>query len=145
AYNPAGPNARGFGAMKLFRFVLGAIAALAPGLAAAEAPAPRLSADDARHLLVRTGFAALPAEIAQFEGLTRAEAVRRILAGARTEAATPAPGWTKDPPELRPPGRMASEEECRAFRARRMQEGLQLVGWWYREMATTPSPLTERM
>src|ERR1051325_11021058 len=98
--------------MKLSRFVLGAAALLLPALAApqasiAETPAPVLTADDARHLLVRTGFAALPGEIAKFEGLTRAEAVRRILAGARTEAATPAPGWTKAEPELRPPGRMA--------------------------------------
>ena len=131
--------------MKLSRFVLGAVLLLAPGLAAAEAPAPTVNADDARHLLVRTGFAALPAEIAKFEALTRAAAVRRILAGARTEAATAPPAWTKNAPELRPPGRMATQEERRAFRMKRVAEGLELVGWWYREMTATPSPLTERM
>ena len=131
--------------MRLLRFAVPAAALLLPVLALAEAPAPTLSADDARHLLVRTGFAALPGEIAKFEGLTRAEAVRRILAGARTEAATAPPGWTKDAPVLRPPGRTATVEERRAFRAARNEEGLQLVGWWYREMAATPSPLTERM
>lgn len=131
--------------MKLSRFALGAAALLLPALATAQAPAPTLSSADARHLLVRAGFAALPNEIAKFEGLTRAEAVKRILAGTRTEAATPPPGWTKDATVQRPPGRMASEEERRAFRVKLVEEGLQLVGWWYREMANTPSPLTERM
>jgi uncharacterized protein (DUF1800 family) len=131
--------------MTLTRLALGALALLLPALAVAETPAQTLSADDARHLLVRTGFAALPSEIAKFEGLTRSEAVRRILAGTRTEAATAPPGWTKDAPVLRGPGRMASEEERRAYRVKRVEEGLQLVGWWYREMANTPSPLTERI
>ncbi len=136
--------------MKFSRLALGAAALLLPALATthalrAQTATPTLSADDARHLLVRTGFTALPREIATFTGLTRAEAVRRILAETRAEPVTPAPAWTKDPPVLRPPGRMASREERRAFRAKRMEEGLQLVGWWYREMASTPSPLTERM
>jgi len=82
--------------MRLLRFAVPAAALLLPVLALAEAPAPTLSADDARHLLVRTGFAALPGEIAKFEGLTRAEAVRRILAGERTEAATAPPALRKD-------------------------------------------------
>jgi uncharacterized protein (DUF1800 family) len=127
------------------RFAAAAVAAMSPALGFAQAPDPALSADDARHVLVRTGFAALPAEIAKFEGLTRREAIRRILADTRRDAATPPPDWTRDPPVLRPPGRMATEQERRAFRQRRLAEALQLVGWWYREMATTPSPLTERM
>lgn len=131
--------------MRLLRVAAPVVALLLPSFAWAEAPTPPLSADDARHLLVRTAFAALPAEIAKIEGLTRAEAVRRILAGVRAEAVTPPPGWTKDAPSLRRPGRMATEEERRAFRAARLEEGLQIVGWWYREMAATPSPLTERM
>jgi uncharacterized protein (DUF1800 family) len=131
--------------MKLTRFALCAIAVLLPASVGAEAPSPTLSADDARHLLVRTGFAALPAEIAKFQGLTRAEAVRRIIAGTRTEAATPAPAWTREAPDLRRPGRMASPEERRAWLRKRVEEGLELVGWWYREMTATPSPLTERM
>lgn len=126
-----------------FRILL-AVAVLLPP-AAARAEAPRLDAADARHLLVRTGFAATPDEIAKFEGLTRAEAVGRILAGIRTQAVTPPPAWTKEETINRRPGRMASEEERRAFLATRVAEGLQLVGWWYREMTATPSPLTERM
>lgn len=136
--------------MQPTRLVLGVAALLLPALAdaqalKAQAPVSTLDADDARHLLVRTGFAALPSEIAKFEGLSRAEAVRRILAGVRAEAVTPPPGWTNGAPVLRPPGRMASQDERRAFRAARLEEGLQLVGWWYREMASTPSPFTERM
>ena len=132
--------------MKLTRFALGAaVLWLAPELASAQAPSTALTADDARHLLVRTGFAALPAEIAIFRGLSRAEAVRRILGETRTEAVTPPPGWTSEVRDLRPPGRTASPEERRAWLRKRVEEGLELVGWWYREMAATPSPLTERM
>jgi uncharacterized protein (DUF1800 family) len=131
--------------MKLTRLALCAMVVFLPALAAAQAPATPLSAEDARHLLVRTGFAALPAEIAKFQGLTRAEAVRRILAETRTEAATPTPAWTREAPDLRRPNRMASPEERRAWLRKRVEEGVELVGWWYREMATTPSPLTERM
>jgi uncharacterized protein (DUF1800 family) len=131
--------------MKLTRFVLGAALLLLPALAAAQAPSPTLTAEDARHLLVRTGFAALPAEIAKFQGMSRAEAVRRILAGTRTEAVTPPPEWTREVRDLRPPGRMASPEERRAWLRKRIEEGLELVGWWYREMTATPAPLTERM
>ncbi len=133
--------------MKLVRFALGAALLLLPALAAAQAPAtaPVLTVEDSRHLLVRTGFAALPAEIAKLQGLTRAEAVRRILAATRTDAVTPPPAWTSDVRDLRPPGRNASPEERRAWLRKRVEEGLELVGWWYREMIATPSPLTERM
>jgi uncharacterized protein (DUF1800 family) len=133
--------------MKLVRFALCAAFLLPPAFAVAQAPSSshKLTAEDARHLLVRTGFAALPAEIAKFQGLTRAEAVRRILAGTRTEAVTPPPVWTGEVRDLRPPGRNASPEERRAWLRRRVEEGLELVGWWYREMVATPSPLTERM
>ncbi len=133
--------------MKLVRFALCATLLLPPAFAAAQAPSSshKLTAEDARHLLVRTGFAALPAEIAKFQGLTRAEAVRRILAATRSEAVTPPPAWTGEVRDLRPPGRNASPEERRAWLRRRVEEGLELVGWWYREMIATPSPLTERM
>ena len=135
--------------MPAFRFVVATLALLIAAVAHAEAPrqapAATLTAENARHLFARTGFAARPDEIAKFEGLTRAEAVRRILAGVRAEAVTPPPGWTKDATFTRRPGRMATEEERRAYRAALVEEGLQITGWWYREMAATPSPLTERM
>ena len=131
--------------MKLVRFALGAALLALPATAAAQAPSNILTAEDARHLLVRTGFAALPGEIAKFQNLTRAEAVRRVLAGTRAEAVTPAPAWAREVRDLRPPGRNASPEERRAWLRKRVEEGLELVGWWYREMIATPSPLTERM
>ncbi len=131
--------------MKLVRFALGAALLALPAIAAAQAPSSILTAEDARHLLVRTGFAALPGEIAKFQNLTRTEAVRRVLAGTRTEAVTPAPAWASEVRDLRPPGRNATPEERRAWLRKRVEEGLELVGWWYREMIATPSPLTERM
>jgi len=100
---------------------------------------------DARHLLNRAGFGASPREVASYARLSRAEAVERLLAGARTEAQTPPPeslGEPVVPPrELR---RMAPEAR-KKFIAREIQRGLELRGWWVNEMITTPSPLTERM
>jgi uncharacterized protein (DUF1800 family) len=116
---------------------------LAPAGAVADGARP-LSDDEARHFLVRTGFSARPEDIAALRGVSRAEAVRRLFAGVRHEALTPPPGWANGPVTLRPPPR-ANEEERRMFQAGRRQEAMYLVSWWYREMATTPSPFTERM
>ncbi len=38
-----------------------------------------------------------------------------------------------------------SEAEQRAYRQTLVRQSLELRGWWLREMASTPSPLTERM
>ncbi len=129
--------------MACFRYCLAIlIAAAASPAAAADA---RLGFEDARHLLARTGFMPRPDEIAAFEGLTRREAVAKLIADHRTTAVTPPPGWTANQPTLRAPGRMLGEIERKEFRQTRRAQSAELVGWWYREMAATPSPLTERM
>lgn len=134
--------------IRLFAKGLAVLAASGAAGAVAETPArspgPAMTFEDARHFLVRTGFSARPDEIAKVQGLARAEAVKRLLASLRREAATPPPGWTLAKPILRPPPR-ANEEERRAFQASRREEAIQLIGWWYREMATTDQPFLERM
>jgi len=60
-----------------------------------------LDADDARHLLVRAGFAPRESEVAPYVGLTREQAVTRLVGGARSEALTPLPVWTAEVPPSR--------------------------------------------
>ncbi len=60
-----------------------------------------LSVDEARHLLVRTGFGATPAEVESLLPLDRVAAVDALLAGVRTTPVLPPPAWAGDYP--RPP------------------------------------------
>lgn len=107
--------------------------------------AQQLGTGDARFLLSRSGFAPSEAEVAQYAGLSRRQAVDRILSRTASNARTPAPDWIN---EAVVPGRVLrekSEEERKAYRDQEMRRGFELRGWWLREMLTTPSPLSERM
>ncbi|MFO1325085.1 MAG: DUF1800 domain-containing protein [Burkholderiales bacterium] len=102
--------------------------------------------DDARHLLVRTGFGPTDAEVRAYAALSRDEAVAKLLREARTEALTAPPAWVTDTGPLRyPRPETATVEERRAFQQQQIRQGLELRGWWVSEMLATPSPLTERM
>lgn len=107
------------------------------------AAAVALSPAEARHLLVRSGFSANPAEIEALAPLSRAAAIDQILRGARTAAVTPPPAWTDGwvPPQIK----ALSPEERRSLRRLNRERGLDLKGWWMAEMATSPSPLSEVM
>lgn len=111
-------------------------------------PLPALAAPigeaGARLLLSRTGFGAPPAQVAALAPLEREAAVDRILAGSRTEPASAPPPWTAEA-LLHPPRKQLSEEEKKALRDTETQRGLALRGWWLQEMATTPSPVTEKL
>lgn len=115
-------------------------------LARVEAPAGKiLDSADARFLLDRTGYAPDPREAAQYVGLTRAQAVDRLLSTTREVAVTPLPAWF-DAPIPSPQERRAwTDEEKKAAQAERKQRYKQARAWWIREMLDTPSPLTERM
>ena len=103
-----------------------------------------MGADEARHLLIRTGFAAAPQDIQSYSRLTRSQAVEQLLASVRTEPITkPAPvldEWTP-----RSQIRAAPEQERRAWLLRTIRQGQDLRAWWLGEMLATPSPFTERM
>ncbi len=104
-----------------------------------------LDADDATHLLLRTGFAPAPNEIAPYVGLTRAQAVAQVLSTTRTEALTPLPGWTGDALLTREQRKALTPDQRRDEQRTRGQHYDDLRAWWMREILTTPSPLTERM
>lgn len=100
--------------------------------------------DEARHLLLRTGWAATPQQVAATARLSRAEAVDRLLDGTHREATTPLPAelQTFVPPPRR---RELSEDERRAFQRDQVRLGLDMRAWWFAEMLATDSPLTEKM
>ncbi len=111
----------------------------------AVAAEPQLGAQGAKLLLTRAGFAPNDAEVAAYASLSHAAAVDRLLAGVRTTAVTPAPSWIDErfvaPREFR----SMTDEARRAWLQQQVRMGLDLRGWWLREMVATPSPLTERM
>ena len=113
--------------------------------AASEREQSILDADDARFFLTRVGFAPDSAELAQYVGLTRAQAVDTVLASARTEALTPLPDWVLEPLPTREARRAWTDDQRREAQRLRGQRYELLRAWWVREMLTTPSPLTERM
>jgi uncharacterized protein (DUF1800 family) len=125
--------------LKLF-LPLGVAASVFAGAANAQG----MGAEDARHLLNRTGFDAQLREIDEYAKLTRREGVERLLAGIRTEARTPPPTWAKEWTDPRTIRRM-SEEERRAFVRLQIERALELKAWWLSEMLGTASPFTERM
>ena len=127
-------------------FALRLLAGVAVATPLGAAPGDRLSDDDARHLLARTGFGPTAAEVASYAGLTRAEAVERILSGVRRTAVTTPPATATDTAPLRPPrGDDTPVAERQAFVRQQARETLELRAWWVEEMLVTPSPLTERM
>ena len=101
--------------------LLGVLAGSVPSPAHARAP---LGFDDARHLLNRTSFAASPADIEAFAGLTREQAVDRLLSWTGKPAVTPPPAWADEPFESLRRFRGMSAEERKLAHARDVPEGL---------------------
>jgi uncharacterized protein (DUF1800 family) len=101
--------------------------------------------EGARHLLNRTGFGATDAEIRELAPMSRTQAVDRLLAGTRTEAAQMPPAFTAQPFTPYYKFREMSAEQRMAEQRRLVEQGVELRAWWLREMLLTPSPLSERM
>ncbi|MGH8719346.1 MAG: DUF1800 domain-containing protein [Burkholderiales bacterium] len=101
--------------------------------------------DEARHLLNRTGFGATLAEVNSYAKLSREEAVEQLLSSAVREARIPPPKWVNE--RIVPPRALKamSEDERKAERRQNVEKSFELREWWYREMLTTSSPLTEKM
>ena len=114
------------------------------GLWAGAALSQGMGAEEARHLLNRTGFDAQLREIDAFARLSRREGVERLLAGVHSEARTPRPAWAKEWTDPRYIRRMG-EEERRAFVRVQIERAVELKAWWVTEMLGTDSPFTERM
>ncbi len=101
--------------------------------------------EGARHLLTRTGFGAVDAEIRDYAKLERATAVDRVLATARREPLTQPPAFTQQPALPYSRLRAMSPDERKEQQRRNVEQGLELREWWLREMMATPSPVTEKM
>ncbi len=108
-------------------------------------PTDLLSLDDARHLLNRSGFAASAADAESFTGLTRQEAADRLLRTSRDVSVTPPPAWVSTPIVPASKLRDMTREEREAEQRLNIERAFDLREWWFREMLTTPSPLTEKM
>lgn len=104
-----------------------------------------LDADDARYLLARTGFTAPPDEVERYVGLSRGQAIDRLLAATRTVSATPLPDWAAQAPPPRAVRQAWTPDQRRAAQRERGQRYDELRAWWLGEMFVTPTPLTERM
>lgn len=99
--------------------------------------------DDARHLLIRTGFLPAPAEVARISALDRQQAIDALLGAVREDAQIPAPSEIA---AYQPPPRGPRTAEEKRERNRRIAEQMRaLRGWWISEMIETDSPLLERM
>ncbi|RYX98265.1 MAG: DUF1800 domain-containing protein [Comamonadaceae bacterium] len=100
---------------------------------------------DARHLLLRSGFAPAPAEVAALTGKSAQAAVNEIISTARAARPLhPAPGFVALPAPM-PPRLLPTPAEKQAARQQQQREGMELKSWWLREMIETPAPLRERM
>jgi len=128
-----------------------AVAALAVPVAAMDFP-------EARHLLARTGFGGTPAEIDVLLPLTREQAVDALLASVRPTARLGAPEWCLGSLPAYLAERRAeydviakiTDEKERDKKGNERREldrkrGRELKAWWFQEMITTDSPLTERL
>jgi uncharacterized protein (DUF1800 family) len=110
---------------------------------AADAEEQRLDREDARFFLTRTGFSPAESELDAYAGLTRREAVDRLLAQTGTVATQPPPAWVTEP--IVPYNKLPDEDARKAARQKNGARELELRAWWMGEMIKTPSPLTERM
>ncbi|MEP6702335.1 MAG: DUF1800 domain-containing protein [Betaproteobacteria bacterium] len=108
------------------------------------AVATPMGSDEARLLLARTGFAAAEMQVDQFAQLSRTDALDRLLAETTTTSASPPPAWTSsyDRPSRE---NLATIEQREAYRKEQQRRAAELRAWWFGEMLTTPSPLTEKM
>lgn len=122
-----------------------AAALVAAAAAAAHAAPQALSEDQARHLLVRTGFAPTQAEVDRIRGQSAQRAVNDIVARAQAARPLHAPPAFATGPAPIPLGYLKSKEEQQAARQQQLREGLELKTWWMREMIESPAPLAERM
>ena len=104
-----------------------------------------LTIDDSRHLLSRAGLGPTAAEISTLAPLSRADAVKRLIAGKRTEAGTPMPDFVGGSRDLYRNVDKLDVEARKVYEDRVRQQGDAMRAWWFAELLATPSPLTERM
>ncbi len=121
--------------------VLGAWAVVT---AAAAAPT-QLTEQQARHFLIRTGFAPTQAEVDALTGQSAEAAVTTSLARAKAaKSLNPPPDFTTQAPPT-PRYLLKTADERQAYNREQYRQALDLKSWWVREMIESPAPLAERM
>jgi uncharacterized protein (DUF1800 family) len=124
--------------------IAGLVLIVAAAAACAQAQ-EELGPERARLFLTRSGFAPSEAEVARFAGFTQAQAVDRVLAETTRTAGCAAPAWVDEPIVRLRDLRAMGEDARKLERQKQVRYGLELRGWWVQEMASTPSPFTERL
>ena len=110
----------------------------------AAAPA-HLTESEARHFLLRTGFAPTREEIQAITGQSAQHVVEQATKAARhSTPTTPVPSFTQSPASAGP-GATGTPEERQAYRYQQGREGIDIKAWWIAEMMVTTAPLQERM
>ena len=105
----------------------------------------QLTAEQARHFLIRTGFAPRQAEVDALTGQPARQAVLEAIRKAQTAAPLhPPPLFLSEPPPV-PYRSLETREEKQAQRQQQLREGLDIKTWWMREMLESTAPLHERM
>jgi uncharacterized protein (DUF1800 family) len=105
----------------------------------------QMTPQQARHLLVRTGFAPTQAEVDKLVGKSAQRAVSDIIISAlAAKPKYPPPAFVSQPPPT-PASQLKTVDERQEQRRAQIAEGVELKAWWLREMLETPNPLAERM
>jgi uncharacterized protein (DUF1800 family) len=105
----------------------------------------QMTSQQARHLLVRTGFAPTQAEVDRLVGKSAQQAVSDIVTSAvAAKPKYPAPAFVSQPPPT-PSNQLKTVDERQEQRRAQIAEGVEIKAWWLREMLETPTPLAERM
>lgn len=125
-----------------------ALALTAASVCAVAAAPAKLSQAQARHLLVRTGFAPSQDEVDALTGQSASAAVSGLIAHAQSrpplQPTYAPPDFVAQAPPI-PYRLLKSREEQQAQRQQQLREGLEMKAWWLREMMASPTPLRERM
>ena len=106
--------------------------------------------EGAAHLLRRTGFgSARTVDVTRVAKLTRSGAVDHLLTGINTAAITTLPTLSPAPTRAMNRNRealtTADRAARKAARTTLQHEGRGLKAWWFNEMVSTSSPVTERL
>lgn len=112
-----------------------------------------LGFDDARHLLIRTGFSPQYEQIIEFSKLSREDAVDKLLRETYMTTPISLPDWyyqketiKKDLHDLRKQSRKNDDNKFREkVKYLQKEYSKSMRVWWYALMLQTPSPFTEKM
>ena len=103
-----------------------------------------LSLDDAKHLALRTSFAASPALVQQLLPLSKAQAIDYILNQPFDTAGVSVPEFITDPDPVVNQAKL-SQKERNQLRKQRNRELMMLRANWIERMIKTESPLHEQL